>query len=92
MIARSGMSALLTKVGATSALTAAAVAGPTVIPGLADKADALTIEAKALSIAASKKGSPYQWGAAGPKRFDCSGLTLYSFKRAGKKLPRTAAG
>ncbi|NED79613.1 NlpC/P60 family protein, partial [Streptomyces sp. SID11233] len=23
-------------------------------------------------------------------RFDCSGLTLYSFKKAGKSLPRTA--
>jgi cell wall-associated NlpC family hydrolase len=46
---------------------------------------------KALHVAASKKGSPYQWGATGPYRFDCSGLTLYSFKRAGKKLPRTAA-
>lgn len=30
-------------------------------------------------------------GATGPRRFDCSGLTLYSFKKAGKKLPRTAA-
>lgn len=29
-------------------------------------------------------------GATGPRRFDCSGLTLYSFKRVGKKLPRTA--
>ena len=28
--------------------------------------------------------------ATGPSRFDCSGLTLYSFKKAGKKLPRTA--
>ncbi len=46
---------------------------------------------KAVQIAASKKGSPYKYGAAGPRRFDCSGLTLYSFKRAGKKLPRTAA-
>lgn len=34
---------------------------------------------------------PYQWGATGPHRFDCSGLTLYSYKKAGKKLPRTAA-
>ena len=43
-----------------------------------------------MQIAASKQGSPYRWGAAGPSRFDCSGLTFYAFKKAGKKLPRTA--
>lgn len=41
-------------------------------------------------MAASKKGAPYKYGASGPRRFDCSGLTLYSYKKAGKKLPRTA--
>lgn len=46
--------------------------------------------ATALRIAAAKKGSPYQWGATGPYRFDCSGLTLYAFQRAGTRLPRTA--
>jgi cell wall-associated NlpC family hydrolase len=68
------------------------VAGPAVLPGLAPQADAATpLSIEALHIAASKKGSPYKYGAAGPKRFDCSGLVLYSYKRAGKKLPRTAA-
>jgi cell wall-associated NlpC family hydrolase len=56
----------------------------------ATPAAASTLESRALSIAASKQGSPYKYGAAGPKRFDCSGLTYYAFKRAGKKLPRTA--
>ncbi|WP_127355893.1 C40 family peptidase [Actinacidiphila soli] len=91
MTARTGVSTLLSRVGATSALTAAAVAGPAVLPGLASQADAATLSIRALDIAASKKGSPYKYGAAGPHRFDCSGLTLYSYKRAGKKLPRTAA-
>lgn len=45
---------------------------------------------RALAVAASKRGAPYAYGAAGPDRFDCSGLTLYSFRRAGKRLPRTA--
>ncbi|MET9319435.1 C40 family peptidase [Streptomyces sp. NPDC003038] len=45
---------------------------------------------KALAVAASKEGSPYARGATGPKRFDCSGLTLYAFRKAGRKLPRTA--
>jgi cell wall-associated NlpC family hydrolase len=91
MTARTGVSALLSRVGATSALTAAAMAIPALLPGLGSQADAATLSIKALNIAASKKGSPYKYGAAGPKRFDCSGLVLYSYKRAGKKLPRTAA-
>jgi len=44
----------------------------------------------ALHHAASRKGAPYKWGAAGPSRFDCSGLTMWSFARAGKRIPRTA--
>ncbi|MEU6864281.1 C40 family peptidase [Streptomyces sp. NPDC046876] len=46
--------------------------------------------AKAVAIAASKKGAPYAYGATGPKKFDCSGLTLYAFRKAGRRLPRTA--
>jgi cell wall-associated NlpC family hydrolase len=56
----------------------------------AQTSEAATLGTRALSVAISKKGSPYQWGAVGPNRFDCSGLTLYSFKRVGKTLPRTA--
>jgi cell wall-associated NlpC family hydrolase len=56
----------------------------------ASPAEASTLESRALGVAISKKGSPYQYGAAGPTRFDCSGLTLYSFKKAGRTLPRTA--
>ncbi len=43
---------------------------------------------EALKVVASKKGSPYKYGAAGPSRFDCSGLMQYAFKRVGKKIPR----
>ncbi|MFC9293982.1 C40 family peptidase [Streptomyces sp. NPDC057011] len=45
---------------------------------------------KAVAIAASKKGAPYVYGATGPSAFDCSGLTLYAFRKAGRALPRTA--
>jgi len=76
------------RAGVTSALTLAAVAGSTLLASA--PADAATIEAKALHIAASKHGDPYRYGSAGPNRFDCSGLTYYSFKHAGKTLPRTA--
>ncbi|MFD7629901.1 C40 family peptidase [Streptomyces sp. NPDC059851] len=46
--------------------------------------------AKAVAIAASKEGAPYAYGATGPRKFDCSGLTLYAFRKAGRTLPRTA--
>jgi cell wall-associated NlpC family hydrolase len=86
-----GVSALLTRLGAASVLTAAAVAVPSLLPDAGVQAHAATLALRALNVAASKQGSLYQWGATGPYRFDCSGLTLYSFKRAGKRLPRTAA-
>jgi cell wall-associated NlpC family hydrolase len=86
------LSARLSRLGAASVLTAAAVTVPSLLPGAAQRAHAATTSAMALNVAASKKGSPYRWGATGPYSFDCSGLTLYSFKKAGKKLPRTAAG
>lgn len=91
MTALKCVSARLSRLGTASVLTATAVALPTLLPGISQPAEAATTAVKALNVAASKKGSPYQWGATGPSRFDCSGLTLYSFKRAGKKLPRTAA-
>lgn len=91
MSALNRVPSLMARAGTASALTLAAVGGSIVAPGLASEAEAATPATKALQIAASKKGSPYKWGAAGPHRFDCSGLTLYSYKKAGKSLPRTAA-
>jgi len=46
---------------------------------------------RAVSVAASRRGAPYVWGASGPTRFDCSGLTKWVYGRVGKNLPRTAA-
>ncbi|MER5477642.1 C40 family peptidase [Streptomyces sp. NPDC002734] len=82
---------LLTRAGTASVLTFAAFGGGVAAPGLAAEAQAATLGSKALKVAASKKGAPYRYGATGPYAFDCSGLTLYSFKKAGKTLPRTAA-
>lgn len=90
MNAQTYVPSLLSRAGAVSVLTVAAVGGTILTPGATAEAHASTRAAKALRVAASKEGSPYQWGATGPHRFDCSGLTLYSFKKAGKKLPRTA--
>lgn len=91
MTALNRVPSLMARAGTASALTLAAVGGSIVLPGTAPEAAAATTATKALKIAASKKGAPYRWGATGPGRFDCSGLTLYSFKKAGKQLPRTAA-
>ena len=47
---------------------------------------------EALTIARHQTGDPYAAGAAGPHRFDCSGLTFYSYRKAGfRHLPRTSA-
>ncbi|MCC5474175.1 C40 family peptidase [Streptomyces sp. NPDC059680] len=91
MTAPNRVPSLMARAGTASALTLAAVGGSIAVPGLATDASAAALATKALQVAASKKGSPYQYGATGPRRFDCSGLTLYSFKKAGKTLPRTAA-
>jgi cell wall-associated NlpC family hydrolase len=42
---------------------------------------------KAATIASSKAGSWYQWGATGPRQFDCSGLVVYAFRAARRPLP-----
>lgn len=47
---------------------------------------------RAMAVAVAQKGDRYAYGAAGPARFDCSGLTFYSFRKAGfKRIPRTSS-
>jgi peptidoglycan DL-endopeptidase CwlO len=45
----------------------------------------------AVHTALAQLGDPYVWGAAGPGSFDCSGLTMYSWRAAGVSLPHSAA-
>jgi cell wall-associated NlpC family hydrolase len=45
----------------------------------------------AVRTALAQLGKPYQWGAAGPSSFDCSGLTMYSWGKAGVAMPHSAA-
>jgi len=46
---------------------------------------------KVLAEAKSHTGALYKFAAAGPKRFDCSGFTMYVYKKAaGKSLPHKA--
>jgi cell wall-associated NlpC family hydrolase len=47
---------------------------------------------RVLALAAALRGRPYVWGAAGPRRFDCSGFTMYVMAHAvGRHLPHSAA-
>jgi cell wall-associated NlpC family hydrolase len=43
----------------------------------------------AVRAALSRLGKPYVWGATGPDRFDCSGLTQWAYNQAGVPLSRT---
>jgi cell wall-associated NlpC family hydrolase len=45
---------------------------------------------RVVRIAASKHGTPYRYGASGPRAFDCSGYTRWVFARVGRHLPRTS--
>jgi cell wall-associated NlpC family hydrolase len=45
----------------------------------------------AVRFALAQVGKPYVWGAAGPGSYDCSGLTMASWRAAGVSLPHSAA-
>lgn len=57
-------------------------------PGYVQALDSLG--KRVIQEASTHRGKPYQWGATGPSRFDCSGFTLYVYKQFGKTLPRTS--
>lgn len=44
----------------------------------------------AIAYAEQQIGKPYEWGAAGPSSFDCSGLTMMAWRKGGINLPRTS--
>jgi cell wall-associated NlpC family hydrolase len=48
-----------------------------------------TIGERAAGIALQQAGSAYRYGGASPSGFDCSGLVQYSYRAAGKTVPRT---
>jgi cell wall-associated NlpC family hydrolase len=45
----------------------------------------------ARDVAMRQRGDAYAYGAAGPDRFDCSGLIRYAYSRAGFDVPRTSS-
>ena len=44
----------------------------------------------AVSAALSQLGDPYVWGAAGPSSYDCSGLMMYAWGKAGVSLSHSS--
>ncbi|GAA2070237.1 C40 family peptidase [Williamsia deligens] len=64
--------------------------GPEAAPNLNPRLGA--IGQRAASAAVTRIGSPYVYGAAGPSAFDCSGLVYWSYKQAGKTIPRDSYG
>jgi cell wall-associated NlpC family hydrolase len=45
---------------------------------------------RAVAFARSQLGKPYLWGADGPSAYDCSGLVMAAYRRAGVWLPRVS--
>lgn len=43
---------------------------------------------EAAALARQQLGKPYQWGASGPNRFDCSGLVQHVYGELGIPMPR----
>lgn len=50
-----------------------------------------SIGEQAMALAKQQLGKPYVYGAAGPNRFDCSGLFYYIFNRLGVNIARTSS-
>src|SRR5260370_9903958 len=45
--------------------------------------------ATAIAFALAQLGKPYEWGAAGPSAYDCSGLVYAAYAPAGIHIART---
>ncbi|HEX2195603.1 MAG TPA: NlpC/P60 family protein [Actinomycetota bacterium] len=68
-----------------------AAAAPVVTSAPARPAPAPNAGAQAaVEAALSQVGKPYQWGAAGPDSYDCSGLTMWAWAQAGVSLPHNS--
>ncbi|WP_221348290.1 C40 family peptidase [Streptomyces beigongshangae] len=58
---------------------------------LADTGDTASARGEAaVEYATAQIGKAYEWGAEGPKTFDCSGLTSQAWAAAGQGIPRTS--
>jgi cell wall-associated NlpC family hydrolase len=51
----------------------------------------LAFGTRVVRVASTFRGTPYQYGAAGPSRFDCSGFTRYIFAKFGISLAHSSS-
>ena len=67
--------------------------GPTGPSGPVDPGDGSGTPGAATAIAAARSvlGAPYVWAGAGPNVFDCSGLVMWAWGKAGRSLPHSSA-
>jgi cell wall-associated NlpC family hydrolase len=71
--------------------TAATPANATNRIAVKNEASAKKLRQHIVNIAKRKVGNRYILGSTGPSAFDCSGLVVYSYRKAtGKTLPRTS--
>jgi cell wall-associated NlpC family hydrolase len=72
---------------ARAAAAAGSAEGSTAAPSWASSSGASATQGDiAANWALTQLGKPYQWGAAGPDSYDCSGLTMEAWARAGVQL------
>lgn len=73
-------------------MLAASLAIPTTLVAAPAQALSSSDRADVANVARNQVGDPYRYGAAGPTRFDCSGLVVYAMRHgAGKKVPHSSA-
>lgn len=75
---------------AQPAIVGTAIATAYPAPPPAPAAPPPSVGSLALQAAETAMGTRYAWGGTGTRGFDCSGLMLWSFKKAGISLPRTS--
>lgn len=78
--------------GAGVVALAAVLSAAFVVPEPAAAASAISRGVRVAAVARAQVGDAYGLGGSGPSSFDCSGLVMFSFRRAvGRRLPHSAA-
>jgi cell wall-associated NlpC family hydrolase len=84
---RAALAAEAAAAAARAAAAAGAPEGPSQVPSWAWGSGASATQGDiAANWALTQLGKPYQWGGAGPDSYDCSGLTMDAWARAGVQL------